>query len=138
VLKQRCRRWRRENGAVLGIGYERILNKSFGIGVIAEHTFGGGDFWVYAVPFAYRTDRLKFVVAPGIEDGEHGTEWLVRCGVEYAFEASSWEISPRFAVDFVDGEEVLILGVVFGQGSDPPGAGSDLLLGSKDERAEVI
>jgi len=71
---------------------------------------------VYAVPFAYRFDRLKVFVAPGIEDSnEHGTESLVRLAAEYAFEAASWEISPQLAVDFVDGDQVLILGVVFGK-----------------------
>ncbi len=84
--------------------------------MLAEHTFGGGDFTVYAVPFGYRVDRWKFYIAPGIEDSDHGTESLVRLGAEYAFEASSWEISPQLAVGFVDGEEVLSLGVVFGKG----------------------
>ena len=107
---------RRENAVALGVGYERNLNESFGIGVLAEHTFGDADFTVYAVAFAYRVDRWKFYIAPGIEDSDHGTESLVRLGAEYAFEASSWEISPQRAVDFVDGEEVLILGVVFGKG----------------------
>jgi hypothetical protein len=108
---------RRKNGAALGVAYERLLNESFGIGVIAEHTFGDADFTVYAVAFAYRINRWKFYVAPGIEDSdEHGTESLVRLGTEYAFEAGTWEISPQLAVDFVDGDEVLILGVVFGKG----------------------
>jgi hypothetical protein len=108
---------RRKNGAALGVGYERNLNESFGIGVLAEHTFGDADFTVYAVAFAYRVDRWKFYIAPGIEDSDaHGTESLVRLSAEYAFEAGAWEISPQLAVDFVDGEEVLILGVVFGKG----------------------
>jgi hypothetical protein len=72
---------------------------------------------VYAVPFAYRFGRWKFYVAPGIEDSdEHGSEPLLRLSSEYEFEAGSWEISPQLAVDFVDGEEVLIVGVVFGKG----------------------
>jgi hypothetical protein len=108
---------RRENGAALGVGYERLLNESFGIGVLAEHTFGDADFTVYAVAFTYRVDRWKFYIAPGIEDSDaHGTESLVRLSAEYPFEAGTWEISPQLAVDFVDGEEVLILGVVFGKG----------------------
>lgn len=108
---------RRENGAALGVAYERLVNDSFAIGVIAEHTFGDADFTVYAVAFAYRMDRWKFYIAPGIEDSKaHGTDSLVRLGAEYAFEAGSWEISPQLAVDFVDGDEVLVLGVVFGKG----------------------
>ena len=108
---------RRKNGAALGVAYERILNDSISIGIFAEHTFGDADFTVYAVPFAYRIDRWKFFVAPGIEDSaEHGTESLVRVAAEYAFEVGSWEISPQLALDFVDSDEVLILGVVFGKG----------------------
>ena len=107
----------RDNGAALGVAYERFVSESFGIGVIVERTFGDGDFTVYAVPFGYRIDRWKFYVAPGIEDSDaHGSESLVRLGIEYAFEAGSWEISPQVAVDFVDGNEVLVLGFVFGKG----------------------
>ena len=108
---------RRENALALGVAYERLLNQSFAIGVIAEHTFGDADFTVYAVPFAYRMDRWKFYVAPGIEDSKvHGTDSLVRLGAEYALKTGTWEISPQVAVDFVSGDEVLVLGVVFGKG----------------------
>jgi hypothetical protein len=106
---------RREKAVALGIAYERFLNESFAIGIIAEHSFGDLNFWVYAVPFAYRTGRWRLYVAPGVEDGDHGTESLVRLGAEYAFEVGTLEISPQLAVDFVDGEEVFVLGVVIGK-----------------------
>ncbi len=107
---------RRDNGFALGIAYERLLTESFGIGVIAEHTFGDLDFWIYAVPFAYRTGRWRLYIAPGVEDGKHSTDSLVRLGAEYAFEVGALEIAPQLAVDFVDGEDVLVLGVVFAKG----------------------
>jgi len=108
---------RRENGAALGVAYERLLSESFSIGAFAEHTFGEAEFTVYAVPFSYRIDRWRLFIAPGVEDsGEHGTESLVRLAAEYAFEAGSWEISPEFAVDFVGGDKVFVLGLVFGKG----------------------
>jgi hypothetical protein len=107
---------RRENGLALGVEYERRLNESFGVGVLAEHTFGDLDIWVYAVPFAYHTGRWKFYIAPGIEDGDHGNESLVRLGGEYGYEVGAWEISPQFDVDFIDGDQVLVLGVTFGKG----------------------
>ena len=84
----------RLEGFAMGIEYERRLNESFGVGVVAEHAFGDLDLWVYAVPFAYHTGRWKLYVAPGVEDGEHGSESLVRLGGEYAFEFGAWEISP--------------------------------------------
>ena len=106
---------RRDNGAALGIAYERLLTSSFGLGAIAEHTFGDLDFRVYAVPFAYHTGPWRLYVAPGVEDGDHGTESLVRLGAEYAFDVNRWEISPQLTVDFVDGEEVFVLGTVLGK-----------------------
>jgi hypothetical protein len=106
----------RLDGFSMGIEYERRLNESFGVGVLAERTFGDLDLWVYAVPFAYHAGRWKLYVAPGVEDGEHGSESLVRLGGEYAFEFGAWEISPQLNVDFVDGDQVAVLGVSFGKG----------------------
>ncbi len=106
----------RHEALALGIEYERRLNESFGVGVLAEHTFGDLDFWVYAVPFAYHAGRWKFYIAPGVEKGDHGSEFLVRIGGEYAFEVGAWEISPQLNVDLVDGDEVYVLGVTFGKG----------------------
>lgn len=107
---------RRENGLALGLGYDRMLTDKFSIGVIAEHTFGDADFTVYAVPLAYRVDRWKFVLAGGVEDGEHGTESLLRLATEYAYKVGNLEISPQVALDFVDNETVWVFGVVFGRG----------------------
>ena len=102
----------RDNGSVLGLVYERLLSESFGIGVIAEHTYGDFDFSVFAVPFVYRTGPWRLFIAPGVEDSEHGTESLWRLGAGYAFEAGTLEVVPEFSVDFVNGEEVFVLGVV--------------------------
>lgn len=74
------------------------------------------DFWIYAVPFAYRSGRWRWYVAPGVEEGDQGTESLLRFGAEYAFEVGAIEIAPQVAVDFVGGEDVLVLGVVFLKG----------------------
>lgn len=108
---------RRDNGLALGIEYEKRFSETFGVGGVAEYTFGDFDVWVFAVPFAYHMDRWKFYVAPGIEDSDHhGNEFLMRFGVEYGFEAGSWEVSPQLDVDIVDGDQVLVLGVAFGRG----------------------
>ena len=107
---------RRDKGLALGIEYERRLTQSFGVGVLAEHTFGDLDFWVYAVPFAYHTGRWKFLIAPGVEDGDLGADFLVRVGGDYAFEAGRWEIAPGLDIDFVDGDQVFVVGVSIGRG----------------------
>lgn len=107
---------KRENGFTLGLEYERRMSEKFGIGVLAEHVFGDEKAWVFAVPFAYHRDRWKFYLAPGIEDTENGSEALLRVGGEYAFAVGEWEISPQLDIDFVDGNQVLVLGVVIGKG----------------------
>ncbi len=108
---------KREDEPALGLEYERRINESFGIGAVVEYTFGDADLWVAAIPFAYHTGHWKLYVAPGIEDGVHGTEGLLRLGGEYAFELSdSWEIAPQLNVDFVGGENVWVVGVVFSKG----------------------
>ena len=105
-----------ESGLALGIEYEMRLSKSFGIGVLAEHTSGNLDFWVYAIPLAYHTRSWKFYIAPGVADGGHGSESLVRIGGAYAFEVGDWEISPQLNADFVEGNEALGLGITIGKG----------------------
>jgi hypothetical protein len=94
----------RDNGVALGIEYERRINATFGIGALAEHTFGDIDAWVYAFPLAYHTGPWKLYVAPGVEDGEHGSESLWRLGGEYGFEVGTWEIAPQIDVDLLDQE----------------------------------
>ncbi len=108
---------RRENDPALGVEYERRISESFGIGALAEYTSSEDEFWVFAVPFAFHTGPWKLYLAPGVEDSEHGTEHLVRLGVEYAFDLSGgWEIAPQIDLDLVDGEEVWVFGLVFARG----------------------
>lgn len=108
---------RRENGAALGFEYERRFSEKFGVGAVVEHTFGDADVWIAAIPFAFHTGHWKLYAAPGVEDGHHGTEELLRLGAEYAFELSDgWEFAPQLNVDIVDSEDVWVFGVVFAKG----------------------
>ncbi len=105
----------------LGVEYERLINRSFGIGVFAEYVSDDLDFFVYGVPFAYHRDQLKMYIAPGVEDSsEDGSEFLVRIGAEYGLEVGEWEISPQINLDFVDKaggwEEVWVLGFIVAKG----------------------
>ncbi len=108
---------RRKKEPAIGLEYARHLTPEFSIGGIAEYTFGESDFLVLAIPFAYGPDPWKFYIAPGLEDADFkgSGEFLMRVGAEYAFEAGEWEIAPQLDVDFVDGEQVFILGVTLGR-----------------------
>jgi hypothetical protein len=107
---------RRETNPAFGIEYERRISTGFGIGALAEYTAGDEDFWIAVVPFALHKGPWKFYVAPGFEDSKEGTEPLLRLGGEYGFEVGRWEISPQIDVDFVDGDQVPVMGVTFGIG----------------------
>ena len=107
---------KRESGPALGLEYEYRLSSSFGVGGVAEYTFGDLDTLVLAMPFAYHGGPWKFYVGPGLERVEGNNEFLVRIGGEYGFHRGDWEISPQIDIDFVDGEQVFILGVTFLRG----------------------
>jgi len=109
---------RRDNGLTLALTYEHRFNQSFGLGAEAERVFGDLDFWLATIPIAYHFGEWKVFAGPGVEklDGG-GTEFLLRIGGEYSIEISdSWEMSPTLALDFVDGDQEIILGVLFGYG----------------------
>jgi hypothetical protein len=108
---------RRKNEPAIGVEYERRINESFGIGALAEYTFGDADFLVVAVPFLFHINSWKLLVAPGVEhSSDHGNEALVRFGAGYGFKTGGWMITPQVNVDFVDGEDVWVFGVGFGKG----------------------
>jgi len=104
----------RDDGVVLGVEYERRIDESLGLGLLVEHTFGDFNTWVFAVPLTLHVEKWKFILAPGIEDRDGHSENLVRIAVGYEFETSKVTVVPAFAVDFVDGETIYVLGVAFG------------------------
>jgi len=107
-----------ETAFSLGLDYERRFSRLFGIGILTHYAFGDVRSFALAAPiFLHATDRLKFSLAAGFEDADHeDRETLIRLGVEYAFEVGRLTIAPMFAVDFVEDEEILVLGVNIGRG----------------------
>lgn len=106
---------RRDKGLAIGIEGSHFFSESLGIGGVLEYTFGDIEALVGAVPLVFRTGKWKFYAGPGFESGDaaHGAEFLVRAGTEYGFEVGSIEIAPQLNVDFVDGDDVLVVGVLF-------------------------
>jgi hypothetical protein len=107
---------RRERALTLGVDYTRWLTPTMGIGVGVERAFGDLDFTVVAVPLSFRFDRWKFFAGPGTEHSHGDTEFLIRAGAEYAFEQSGYEVAPKFMLDFIDGDVVIVGGVSVGFG----------------------
>lgn len=106
---------RRDKGLALGVEGSHFFTESFGVGGVLEYTFGDIDTLVGAVPLVYRRGKWKLYAGPGFESGDasHGTEFLVRAGTEYSFEVGSIEIAPQLNIDIVDGDTVLVGGVLF-------------------------
>jgi hypothetical protein len=109
---------RRDNGLTLALTYERRFSESFGLGAEVERVFGDLDFWLATIPFSYHFGEWKVFAGPGVEKLDGGdTEILLRIGGEYSIEISdSWEMSPTVALDFVDDDQEIIVGVLFGYG----------------------
>ena len=100
----------------MGLEYERRINSTFGIGVLAEKTWSDFDIWVYAVPISLHVDRWKFAIAPGIEASHGHHENLARLSVGYAFEKKKVMITPTLNIDLVAGETIYVLGATFSKG----------------------
>ncbi|NNK33299.1 MAG: hypothetical protein HKP02_09265 [Xanthomonadales bacterium] len=108
---------RREGSFTLGLEYSRRIGEHYGVGAVLEHVFADHEFNVFAVSFARYVGPWKLYLAPGVEDSkDHDAEFLLRAGLEYAFQAGSMEIAPQFNVDFVDGDTVFVLGLTIGKG----------------------
>ncbi len=83
-------------------------------GLLAERTWGDFNFWVVAVPVYFGVDRWRFGIGPGVEGTRGNTEPLARLIVGYEFEGEKAHYAPGLAIDFVDGEQVYVLGVAIG------------------------
>jgi hypothetical protein len=103
----------RRDGLTLGLEYEYRATENLGVGFTVEHVSGDFDTNVFVLPVALHNGAWKVYAGPGVESGEEGDEPLFRVGVEYGLHAGEYEISPQLDVDFVDGEQLIVFGVVF-------------------------
>lgn len=108
---------RRDRAGTVAIEYERRFNPRWGLAAGAEHAFGDLDFTVFTVPVVFHSGDWGFYAGPGLEKSDHhDSEFLVRVGVVYEFETGSVILAPKFNVDFVDGDAVLVGGLAIGFG----------------------
>lgn len=108
---------RRERAGTLGVEYERRFGDHWGAGGAVEYAFGSLDFAVAVASLAYHYKRLGVFAGPGIEwSQESDAEGLFRAGIFYEFEYGDIIVSPKFAIDFIDGETVLVGGIAVGMG----------------------
>ena len=108
---------RRERAGTVAIEYERRFNERWGLAAGLEHAFGDLDFTVFTVPVVFHSGKWGLYAGPGIEKHhDHDSEFLFRVGAVYEFEVGEIILAPKFNIDFVDGDTVLVGGLTIGFG----------------------
>ncbi|MEP1470133.1 MAG: hypothetical protein ABJK25_04105 [Halieaceae bacterium] len=107
----------------VGVEYEYKFNPKFGAGVVFETTDGAHDGDGVSVGLAalyyhpYAGWRLGAGLGTEKIHGSHGGyESLYRVGVAYDFHVGKFGIAPDVSLDRVDGENILVYGLVFSYG----------------------
>ncbi len=103
----------------IGVEFEHRFTEKFGLGVVVEHTpdahhKDGVSVALAAVHF-HPGGGFRLTGGIGFEEihGAHGhTNTLYRVGVAYDIEMGSFALAPTINVDFIDGEEAIVFGVV--------------------------
>lgn len=105
-----------EDGFSIGVDYEYRLNTLIGVGGIVEYAGGDFDSRVFAAPLSIHPYKgMRLLIAPGLKDEEHNTDFLFRTGVGYQIALSNlWSIMPEYNVDFVEDEEIQVYGLSVG------------------------
>lgn len=102
----------------VGLEYVYRLSRRWGVGALADYAGEDLDTLVVGIPVVLHAgERLKLLVAPGIEDKDEGSsEFLVRVGAMYEFEVGGFSIAPTLDLDFVGSEQTFAYGLNFGKG----------------------
>jgi hypothetical protein len=112
------------NGITFGGDLELRLARFVGIGLTGEHVNEPFRENVFVAPLIIHPSHgLRLMVGPGVEratreEAPHGFEQhlLLRGGVGYDFSLRhGWTLDPDVAVDFVDGQRVLVYAIAIGK-----------------------
>ncbi len=102
--------------ASAGLLYRYRASELLSVGALAEYAGGSLEHWVIGIPFVLHVgEGWQLMGMPGVEIHSGHEKFLFRAGVGYEFEMpGGHSITPELAVDFVDGETSLVLGVAIG------------------------
>lgn len=108
--------------ATIGLEYRRNLSRRIGVGLLLE--FAGGerrDGTIVVPATVFLGSRAELLVAAGVERSKGseifagGDEFLARLGFGYRIPLVPGNvIRPEINVDFVDGEELVVVGATIG------------------------
>ncbi len=106
-----------ETAFTLGLDYEYRLNRTLGLGVVAEQAFGPIDSTtLLAVADIHITEGLAIQTGPGVEflDGE--SFFVTRIGAVYEVEVGeAFTLSPQVHYDISTGEDAIVFAFAIGR-----------------------
>jgi hypothetical protein len=109
-----------ETELTFGLEYEYKIDSQWGVGAVYEKTtdahHGDGVSVSLISAFYHPNSNVRLGLGLGQESigGYHPhTESLYRVSAGYDFHVDRFGIAPTVAVDFIDGEEALVIGVAF-------------------------
>lgn len=106
-----------ETAFTLGLDYVYRLNRTLGLGFVAEHAFGAIDSTtLLAVADLHITEGLAIQTGPGVEFVDDETFFVTRLGLVYEFElGEAFTLSPQLHYDFSSGEDGIVFGIAIGR-----------------------
>ena len=106
-----------ETAGSVGVKYERHLDERYGLGVILEFTPVLQErFVTLPALFVHPWRELSVTLAPGFQNEDSETSFVLRTGVGWDFELGrSFSLAPELNYDFVEGgENAVVLGLTLG------------------------
>jgi hypothetical protein len=111
-----------DDGFTFGLDYEYRLNERLGLAGLVDYATDIESTVVGAGVFIHLLEDVRLLLAPGFENHHGDNEYLFRTGVYYDMSLGEWDafpegeltVSPTFIVDFVDGEEDVVIGLTLG------------------------
>jgi hypothetical protein len=106
-----------ETAFTLGLDYEYRLNKTLGLGFVAEHAFGPvSSTTLLAVADIHVAGGFAIQTGPGVEFVDDESFFVTRLGALYEFEiGEAFTLSPQLHYDFSTGDDAIVFGIAIGK-----------------------
>ena len=106
-----------ETGFTLGVDYEYRLNRTLGLGFVAEHAFGPIDSTtLLAVADIHVAGGLAIQAGPGVEFLHGESFFVTRLGALYELEVGEdFTVSPQLHYDFSAHEDAIVFAIAIGK-----------------------
>ena len=106
-----------KHGPTIGADYGYRLHKLVSLGFSVDYAADEIDATIIAAGvFLHPTDRIRLLVAPGVDLHDGHSEVVLRLGVLYDFHVGDWTLSPTAHLDALDAKENVIYGLGVGYG----------------------